>query len=163
MDPIPPASPPPYPPPQPTFEPPKFPPPLPPRPPSPPPPEDIAVWPVFRDIAIVFALTFFGGCLVGFYKGATKSDPAGAVIAVAISNLICGTIAFTISGVLAPPPRWRHLFFVALGSWLLSIINVLAFGVSVQQWLVGAVAMAVVMGAGGGLSYLFKADRPRSH
>jgi hypothetical protein len=82
---------------------------------------------------------------------------------VALSNLITGTIAFTISGVLAPPPRWRHLFFVGLGSWLTSLINVFAVGVSLEQWLFGSVAMAIVMGAGGGLSYLFKPDRPRAY
>ena len=152
----PPASPPPSPPPLPASRPPSFPPPLPPRPPAPPPPEEIPLWPVFRDIGIVFGLTFFGGCIAGAWGATTAANPAGILLAVAASNLICGTIAFTISGVLATPPRWRHLFFVGLGSWLLSIINVFAFGVPVQQWMMGAIAMAITMGAGGGLSYIFK-------
>jgi len=108
-------------------------------------------------------MTFLGGCLVGIWRGATKADPAGAFVAIAISNLLAGTIAFTISGVLAPPPRWRHLFIVGVGSWVLSLVNVFAFGVPVEQWLSGAIGMAMMMGAGGGLSYLFKKDPPRSY
>lgn len=161
MDPTPPTSQPPSAPP-PGFGPPPLPPSMPPRPPVPPPQQDIALWPVFRDIAIVFVLTFFGGCIVGAWRGMNaQTDQAGLVLAVALSNIVSGTIAFTISGVLAPSPRWRHLFFVGIGSWLLSLINVFAFGLPVHQWLFGVIPMAIMMGAGGGLSYMFKSDRPR--
>lgn len=75
-----------------------------------------------------------------------------------ISNLLLGTVAFTIAGCLAPSPRWRHLGFVALGSWLTSVINVLFFHVTIPQWIGSAFFIGIIMSIGGGISCLLKRD-----
>ena len=80
------------------------------------------------------------------------------MLALMASNFLLGTVAFTISGCLAPPGRWRHLGFVALGAWLTSLVNVVFFGVSVLQWMGGAIFMSIIMGLGGAISYAFKRD-----
>ena len=75
-----------------------------------------------------------------------------------ISNLLLGTVAFTIVGCLAPAPRWRHLRYVALGSWLTSVINVLFFHVAIPHWIASAFFIAIIMSIGGGISHLLKPD-----
>jgi FtsH-binding integral membrane protein len=108
---------------------------------------------VARDVGIVFVLTFLGGLVVGF-----TTSMAGAevnVVAIALSNIVFGTVGFTISGCIVKSNRFKHLYQVALGVWLLSLINV-AFGVvDIQQWLVSILSVLLMMGMGGGLSYLF--------
>ena len=135
------------------------PPPLPLKPPpSPAPegPEDIRVGPVFRDIVLVFVLTAAGGCIVGAWKSSTSADARTAVIALGISNLLTGTIAFTIAGCLAPRRRWPHLATVAAGSWMLNFLTVILFGYTVMQWLSTSIWVAMVMGLGGAISYLWR-------
>ena len=73
-----------------------------------------------------------------------------------IANLLMGSIGFAIVGCLAPGPRWRHLTIVAIGLWLTSIVNVIAFGFPLIQWLFAIVGTFLMMGIGGALSYLFK-------
>jgi hypothetical protein len=80
------------------------------------------------------------------------------MLALMVSNVLLGTVAFTIAGCLAPPRRWRHLCFVALVAWLTSLINVACFGVSIAQWIGGAIFIAIIMAIGGGISYVFKRD-----
>ena len=87
-----------------------------------------------------------------------ERDAQRFVFAVAVSNILLGTVAFTVAGSLAPPGRWRHLGFVALGAWLTSLINVVFFGVTIPQWIGGAIFMAIIMGVGGAISYAFKRD-----
>ena len=114
------------------------------------------VGPVLRDVAIVWGLTFLGGFVAGL-TGA-KHDPNRLTATLALVNLFFGTLGFTISGYLAPHPRWNHLAYVALGTWLTSLVNVLFFHVKFTQWMTGGFFVLVIMGVGGGLSYLFKKD-----
>jgi hypothetical protein len=97
-----------------------------------------------------------GGFIAGMATGGPEQDPQRYALAVAASNFLLGTVAFAIVGCLAPPERWRHLGFVAIGAWLASLINVVFFGVTVPQWIFGAIFMAVLMGFGGAISYVFK-------
>jgi|SRR5436190_3199937 len=129
---------------------------------QPPPPAKprLRVGPIARDVAIVWGLTFLGGFVAGL-TGA-KHDPHRLTMVLALSNLFFGTLGFTISGYLAPSPRWNHLAYVALGTWLTSLINVLFFHVKVTQWMTAGFFMLVIMGVGGGLSYLFKKDTTAS-
>ena len=111
-----------------------------------------------RDVAIVFVLTFLGGLVVGFTTSMVGAEVN--VAAIALSNIVFGTVGFTISGCIVKINRFKHLYQVALGVWLLSLINV-AFGlVDIQQWLVSILSVLLMMGMGGGLSYLFVRTPP---
>ncbi|HLY58550.1 MAG TPA: hypothetical protein VKS60_23510 [Stellaceae bacterium] len=117
----------------------------------------LRILPILRDVLIIFGLTFLSGFVVGFlfaFRGASGT-PAYAV-ALGLSNLVFGTVGFVISGCLAPPGRWRHLLLVAVGVWLLSLANVAFMGVPFLQWAFLVIPIAIIMGVGGGLSYLFR-------
>jgi len=122
----------------------------------PPPSKGVRIGPIVRDVAIVWVFTAMGGFVVGIASSGLGQDPQRFVLALAASNLLLGTVAFTIVGCLAPPERWRHLGFVAIGSWLTGIINVFFLGVTITQWILGAIFIAIIMGAGGAISYVFK-------
>lgn len=124
--------------------------------PKPPTDQQVRVGPIIRDIVIVWLLTGIGGFVAGIATGGPDRNPQQFIFAAAASNFLLGTVAFTIVGCLAPPERWRHLGFVAIGAWFTSLINVLFFGVTVPQWIFGAIVMAIIMGFGGAISYVFK-------
>jgi len=127
---------------------------------QPPPPtkRSVRIGPILRDVAIVFALTAIGGFIAGVATGGPQHNPQRFTMALAASNLLLGTIGFTIAGCLAPKPRWNHLAYVALGTWLAGLINVLFFHVKLTQWMTSGFFVLVIMGVGGGLSYVFKKD-----
>ena len=124
-------------------------------PPPPPTEQPVRFGPIIRDVVIVWVLTAIGGFLVGLASRATGGSMSGVLV---VSNLLLGTVAFTIVGCLAPPPRWRHLGYVALGTWLTSIINVLFFHVAIPHWIASAFFIAIIMSIGGGISFLLKKD-----
>ena len=84
----------------------------------------------------------------------------GSMRAIALSNLVFGTIGFVISGALAKGNRWRHLAWVGLGVWLAGLINVFLSGFAIRQWLISIFVVAIMAGVGGGLSYLFGNGKP---
>lgn len=106
---------------------------------------------VARDVAIVFLLTFFGGVVVGIAGGSGARNMA----AIAISNFLFSTVAFTICGALSPQTRWQQLGIVTLLAWILSAVNMLFAPITVFMWLGGLFFMAVTAGIGGALSYAF--------
>lgn len=119
-------------------------------------------WPILRDVAIIYGLTFAGGYVAGFAYGMAGGNTSNAegqaifVLVLAVSNLLFGTIGFAISGWLAPPERWRHLSKVGVGLWLTGLINIAVFNVTVIAWIWSAIFIAIAVGLGGGISYLFK-------
>jgi hypothetical protein len=124
-------------------------------PPTPLPPEHLRIGPILRDIAIVVALTFFGGCIVGFMH-ANSGEGGPPIWMLALSNLALGTIGFTISAALAPPSnRWKHLAFVAAGAWLFGLVN-LYFGISISQWFASGIFIGILMGVGGAIGTLIR-------
>jgi hypothetical protein len=127
---------------------------------QPPPPTEqrARIGPIIRDVIIVWVLTAMGGFVVGVATGGPHGDAQRYIAAVAVSNILLGTVAFTIAGCLAVGGRWRHLAFVAFWSWITSLFNVVFFGVSIGQWIGGAFFLAIVMGLGGAVSYAFKRD-----
>jgi hypothetical protein len=110
---------------------------------------------VIRDVFIIVVLTAVGGFVVGFTMGIKSS---AAMLAIALSNMVFGTIGFIISGCLAKGNRWWHLAWVGIGVWLAGLINVFAFGFGIVQWIFSVVAIGIMMGLGGGLSYFFRKD-----
>lgn len=106
---------------------------------------------VVRDVIMLWVLTALGGFFVGFFG----RQAGWGIMAVAVSNLIMGTIGFTISGCLVGGQRWPHLLKVMLIVWLTGLIN-LHFGVTLIQWVLSVIALGLVMLVGGGISYLFR-------
>jgi hypothetical protein len=110
---------------------------------------------VIRDVIIIVVLVAVGSFVVVLV---TAGIPAIATLALAISNMVFGTIGFVISGCLATGNRWRHLACVGFGVWLAVLINVFGFGFSFVHWLLSIFGVAIMMGLGGGLSYFFRKD-----
>ena len=127
---------------------------------QPPPPTEqrVRVGPIIRDVVIVWVLTAMGGFVAGVATGGPERDAQRFMLAVAASNLLLGTVGFTIAGCLSPPGRWRHLSVVAVGVWLAGLINVAFVGVTIPQWIGSVIFIAIIMGIGGALSYVFKRD-----
>lgn len=107
---------------------------------------------VLRDVGIIWLLTAVGGLIVGI---ANPGDDA-LTIAAGLSNFIFGIIGFTVSGVLARGPRWRHLLAVAAGVWLTSFVNIFLLGIGLSELVAAIPFVLVIMAVGGGLSYLFR-------
>jgi hypothetical protein len=114
---------------------------------------------VLRDVVIVFLLSGIGGVIVGIASAGQPLDSPESILALAASSFIFSTIGFTISGCLSPSRRGSQLALVGIGVWRAGLINVALFGISIDQWAVGAIFLVFVMILGGILSALI---RPRS-
>jgi hypothetical protein len=106
---------------------------------------------IIRDVLIILALTFIGLFVVAL--AGYRSD-----LAVGTSNLLFGTVGFAISGCLAVGSRWRHLFYVAIGVWLVSLTRELFVGFDIVLWLCTVIFVALMMGLGGAVSFIFRKD-----
>lgn len=119
---------------------------------------------VARDVSIVFGLV-----LVSSFAAAQLIQAQGeevTALVIGLSNIFWGTVGFAISGCLARIQRFKHLFIVAIGLWLISFVNVAMGLTPVQVWVAGFLLILLMMGLGGGLSYLFvrtpQEERPPS-
>ena len=119
---------------------------------------------VVRDVSIVVGLVLVSSFAAAQLIQATGEEVTAMVIG--LSNLFWGIVAFTISGCLAKVQRFKHLFIVAIGFWLVSFVNVAMGLTQVQVWAAGFLMILTMMGLGGGLSYLFvrtsQAEQPVS-
>ena len=108
---------------------------------------------IARDVSIVFGLV-----LASSFAAAQIIQTMGQEVTplvIGLSNIFWGTVGFAISGCLAKVQRFKHLFMVAIGLWLVSFVNVVMGLTPVQFWAVGFLLILLMMGLGGGLSYLF--------
>lgn len=103
-----------------------------------------------RDVAIVLGSGFLGGFLIGL----TGASGPRREFAQAVPILLLGTAGFAIVGCLTPTGRFRRLLVVALLSWCASLVQVL-FGQPFSEWFFGLIGVLIMMGIGGGLSFLF--------
>jgi hypothetical protein len=108
---------------------------------------------------VIFLITFLGGFVIGL---AGPMEPSRKAIALAVSNIIFGSIGFAISGSLVKVNRFHHLGVVAIGVWLVSLINVIAFGLSFANWALSIVIILIMMGLGGAISFLFSPAQPKA-
>jgi hypothetical protein len=108
---------------------------------------------IARDVGILWGLTLAGGIIVG--ASGFRSDPSLYKIASTISSVLLCTIGFTIVGCLVGPRRWNHLFVVTAILWLTDILNLL-LGVTLRQWILFLPIIFILMGVGGGISYIFR-------
>jgi hypothetical protein len=113
---------------------------------------------ILRDAVIIYALTFLGGFVIGI--GARLSGQRLPLAAIVVSNLVFGTVGFTVSGCLVRKNRFKHLRAVAVVTWLTGLINVWALGTSLVQWVASALFVATIMALGGGLSFLLVGGSP---
>ena len=107
---------------------------------------------IARDVAIVYGLTFLAGVVIGL-SGAEFGERYR--LAVAAANIIFSIVGFAIAGTIVKVDRFHHLFQVAIGVWLLGLINVLISRTTLVQWLFSFVMIMVTMGVGGTISFLF--------
>ena len=112
---------------------------------------------VIRDVVIIWILT----ALAGFAIGITSTPGSNLMLGYAFANLFFGSVGFTISGCMAKVGRWKHLFVVAIGVWIVGLINIIIAPIGIKEWLFGFIFIALMMAIGGGLSYLF-APTPKS-
>jgi len=108
---------------------------------------------IARDVSIVFGLVLASSFAAAQIVQAMGGEVTPLVIG--LSNIFWGTVGFTISGCLAKVQRFKHLFIVAIGLWLVSFVNVAMGLTPLPVWAVGFLLILVMMGLGGGLSYLF--------
>ncbi|MBI5777124.1 MAG: hypothetical protein HY444_07015 [Nitrospirae bacterium] len=108
---------------------------------------------VARDVSIVFGLVLVSSFVAAQLIQAQGEEVTALVIG--LSNIFWGTVGFAISGCLAKTQRFKHLFIVAIGLWLVSFVNVAMGLTRVQVWVAGFLLILLMMGLGGGLSYLF--------
>lgn len=111
---------------------------------------------ILRDAAIITALTFISGFVLGF-SGA-MSLPNG-MLALALSNILFGTVGFVICGCLSEGNRWKHLIKVGFVVYLLGLINVIFFGYQITQWFWSFIVIFFMLGMGGAISYIFKGNQ----
>lgn len=108
---------------------------------------------IARDVSIVFGLVVASSFIAAQIIEAMGQEVTALVIG--LSNIFWGTVGFAISGCLAKVRRFQHLFMVAIGLWLVSFVNVAMGLTPLPTWAAGLVLILVMMGVGGGLSYLF--------
>ena len=113
---------------------------------------------VLRDACILIGLTALGGFAVGLAYGLEggKTPPLWLI---GISNLLMGTIGFTVCGCLVPVGRWRHLSAVAATVWAFSWVNVWLFGMPPSGLVFAIPVLVAMMLVGGGLSALLAPAR----
>ena len=112
------------------------------------------IWPILRDAIILTVLTGLGGFIVGF--ASTDHSSRFYFYGLALSNTLFCIIGFAISGCLAVGNRWRHLAFVAVIAWIVSVFNVIFFNLPIVMWMASVVPMAFFALIGGGISFIFK-------
>jgi hypothetical protein len=106
---------------------------------------------VLRDVIIIWILTALAGFVIGF----TSPPKDNFMMGYALANLVFGSVGFTISGCMAKVGRWKHLFIVAIGVWIVGLINIIIAPINIMQWFFGFIFIVLIMAIGGGLSYLF--------
>ena len=108
---------------------------------------------IARDVTILFVLVFASSLLAVQLIAAMGAQATPE--AIGLSSMFWGVVGFTISGCLAKASRWRHLAVVALVFWLACAVNVVLDMTPITAWMAGSILILIMMGLGGGLSYLF--------
>ena len=106
---------------------------------------------VVRDKIFILVLTVISGAIV--LKTANYFDFKNRYV-ITIAHLLLGSFFYCIVGYMAPSKRWKHLFVVSICVWL-AYSPLCFFGASFIKWLLLIKDIAIKMGIGGSLSYLF--------
>jgi len=101
---------------------------------------------VVRDAVIVTVFLVIGGFIVG-------STGIVTIQSLTVSSLFLGTLGFCLCGCLTIENRWKHLFILALGVWLINCLPQLpSLPFSVLAWVLNVGIVFVPMIIGGALS-----------
>lgn len=101
---------------------------------------------VVRDVIIVTVFLVIGGIIVGSTGIMTKRT-------MLVSSLFLSTLGFCLCGCLTIENRWKHLFIVALGVWLINCLPLLpTLPFSVLAWVLNVSVIFVPMVIGGSIS-----------
>lgn len=110
---------------------------------------------VARDVLMIWVLSAIGGFVAGV-ASAGRGMTEERMLALGVANLLVCILGFAISGALSPENKWAHLRWVAFHTWAWSILNVIFFGLSFENWLLGLPATFAMMGIGGLLSTVLR-------
>ncbi len=114
---------------------------------------DIAWGHVLRDAVIVFVISFIGGFIAGFV-GAMAGNPILTGTLLDILNPLFVLAAFVYVSRHAPAERWKHLILVAIGAWLISLVQIPFGFISAGGWTISLIPILVLMAIGGWLGTL---------
>ena len=106
---------------------------------------------VIRDVLIICILTFAGALVVRTSVG----DLATRFKLFLLSNLFLQIVGFTIGGCIAKTRRIKHLFIVAIGVWIVNLLNIALGASTFTLWLVSLLPTLLMMLIGWALSFLF--------
>lgn len=103
-----------------------------------------------RDVIIVTVFLFIGGFIVGFATQGMFTKESALV-----ASLLLGTLGFCFCGCLAIENRWKHLFIVASGVWLVNMLwELLPKQFSMLAWVLSIFIIFIPMVIGGALSLI---------
>lgn len=111
---------------------------------------------IIRDVAIICGLTGLAGFVIAFVPG--EEFPT---LALSMANFLFGTVGFIISGCLTKINRFRHMVKVAIGVWLISLVNIPLAGTTLGRWFLSIIFILVMMVIGGRISFLFVKVPPK--
>lgn len=113
---------------------------------------------VVRDVIIVTVFLGISGFIVGF---ATQGDYTD--ISMAVSGAFLSTLGFCLCGCLTIENRWKHLFIVAVGVWLINCsYQIPSLQFDVLAWVLNVAVIFIPMVIGGAFSLmLVKASKEK--
>jgi len=116
--------------------------------------EHLRAWPVIRDAAIIYAITFVVGFLIVLLAVPHLSPTSSSLLA-GLCNLAFAGVGFAFSGCRAPRGnRWAHLGWVAVLIWLSGLVEAIVSKDWLIPWLLSFVPIGISMGVGGLISML---------
>lgn len=74
---------------------------------------------IIRDVAIICGLMALAGVVIALIPG--QEFPT---LAIGMATFLFGTVGFIISGCLTKMDRFRHMVKVAIGVWLIGLVNI---------------------------------------
>lgn len=106
-----------------------------------------------RDLVIILAISAHYGVVTALTTFEVKGM-GSAQMTLALTNMVSMLVGFFIASYLTPERRWTHLGILALATWLVGLLNVAFFGVTIADWMGSLLFILITMGLGGGLATL---------
>jgi|APGre2960657444_1045066.scaffolds.fasta_scaffold04659_2 hypothetical protein len=115
---------------------------------------------VFLHAATIWLLSFGGGVVVGFAKGAGQMSTNSYFILLAASNLISLTLGGVIAGLSVPRLELgRHLQAVGLLLWISGLVNVALGALNFVQFILSVLFIVIFLALGAWISGFINKSR----